>query len=148
MPGGNHTTVSASTPKPSTNSVSAVGDPSKPCSSPRSAGVSENAAIARTTPEEVLAANSSSHEPSVNDSATMAAVALDSVIAAARNATPAITSAYSACPSKAVASSGQARWPPSTMPQMASADNAGSSAMSQATPSAASLIATSRFGPM
>ena len=47
MPGGSHTTVSASTPKPSTNSVSAVGEPSRPCSRPRIAGVSEKDAIAR-----------------------------------------------------------------------------------------------------
>jgi hypothetical protein len=72
-----------------------VGDPSSPFSSPRRAGLSENAAIARTRPEPVVPANSSTHEPRVNARATMAAVALDSVIEAARNDTPAMTSAYS-----------------------------------------------------
>ena len=49
------------------------------------------------------AANSRIHEPSVNDSVTMAAVALDSVSEAARNAKPMMTNAYSACPSNRVA---------------------------------------------
>ena len=104
--------------------------------------------MARTRPVFVVVpANSRIHEPSVKDKATIAAVALDSVKAAARKATPAITNAYSMWPSRAVATSGRYRWPPSSKPHTARADSVGISAMSQPTPSAATLMATSRLGP-
>src|SRR5206468_5017390 len=107
---------------PSTTSVKAVGEPSKPRSSPRRAGLNENDAMARTRPEPVVPANSRIQEPSVKDSATIAAVALESVTAAATKATPAMTKAYSAWPDSTVSSSGQYRWPPRSKPQIASAD--------------------------
>ena len=93
-------------------------------------------------------ANSRIHEPSVNDSATIAAVALDSVMAAARKATPAITNAYRAWPRSTVSSSGTERWPPSSSAQIASAESVGASAMHQPTASAASFKPTSRFMPI
>src|SRR5438270_5937702 len=102
----------------------------------------------RSRPEPVEPANARIHDASVNASATMAAVAPDSVNAAARKATPAMTNAYSAWPSNTVSSSGMYTWPPSSIDQIASADNVGSSAMDQPTASAASLTPTRRLMPI